>query len=372
MSTDSQSYTWLVIYITSDKWQWLLKKTLQIRSSRQPQRLVQIRESNRNPSPSANQQRALEIAKIEAFDQWVNKTEHTKEEITTKQMFDRITSKISHTLRSLWTELAQTITEKEDLQDKLEQAVKSDTHKWENILGQSQIEDPVNLITSTMKNLAPPVSIFQYYQAYRPIILKCSNLPDIKMNSQISKEQFQALWQAANSTARDLFVFMWVLKHLNIPRGVLELTTANPNFYITRFCISTLTHIQKHHEEFYTNIDNMNSLPQIEPYDLEMVREIQDMANNRSLEFLTAFDTLAQEDTSILHQATHLHQDLIRKFPDSFPQGFHRIQLNGYITRALEDRKRTLENRTISTPHARTLLYLPQYDPGSMKIPKRS
>ena len=119
---------------------------------------------------------------------------------------------------------------------------------------------------------------------------------------------------------------MWILRDLTIPKGVLEITTANPNFYLTRFCISALTHIQKHHEEFYTNIENKNSLPQIEPYDLELVKEIQKMANFNKPDFLLALDTLAGEDTSILHQASHLHQDLIRKYPDSFPQSFHRIQ----------------------------------------------
>jgi hypothetical protein len=165
---------------------------------------------------------------------------------------------------------------------------------------------------------------------------------------------------------------MWVLKDLVLPRGVVEVTSTNPNFYLTRFCISALSHIQRHHEEFYTNIENRNSLPQIEPYNLDLVKEIQEMADSNFPDFLSALDTLAGEDTSLLHQANHLHQNLVRKYHDSFPQSFHRIQLNGYITRALEDRKRTLEQRIVSTPNACTLLYLPQYDPGNMKIPKRS
>lgn len=151
---------------------------------------AQIRKHNLALSPTADQHRALEIAKIEAFDQWINKSEPTKEELTTKQMFDRITSKIGHTFKALRIELAKEITEREDLQERLEQQERSDAHKWENILAQNQIEDPVNLITSTMKNLAPPVSIFQYYHAYKPIILKCTDLPDLKMNSNLSEGQF--------------------------------------------------------------------------------------------------------------------------------------------------------------------------------------
>ena len=165
---------------------------------------------------------------------------------------------------------------------------------------------------------------------------------------------------------------MWILKDLTTQKGVVEITTVNPNFYLTRFCVTALTHIAKHHEEFYNNIENRKSLPQIEPYDSEIIKEIQDLTNSKFSQFLTALDGLAQEDTRLLHEASHQHHNLIRKFPDSFPQAFHRIQLQGYFTRALEDRKNTLEQRQITTPHAQTLLYLPQYDPGSMKISKRS
>ena len=96
------------------------------------------------------------------------------------------------------------------------------------------------------------------------------------------------------------------------------------------------------------------------------------MANSQFSNFLSTLDNLAGEDTTLLQETSQQHQNLCKKFPDSFPQNFHMIQLNGYIARALEDRKHTLEQRLVSTPHSCTLLYLPQYDPGTMKIPKRS
>lgn len=34
---------------------------------------------------------------------------------------------------------------------------KSDLHEWERLLGYNKIEDPGNMITATMKNLAPQV-----------------------------------------------------------------------------------------------------------------------------------------------------------------------------------------------------------------------
>jgi hypothetical protein len=153
------------------------------------------------------------------------------------------------------------------------------------------------------------------------------------------------LWVKVTSPANDLLIFMWILKDLTIQRGIVEITTTNPNFYLTRFCVTTLHHIAKHHEEFYSNIENRKSLPQIEPYDSEIIKEIQDLTNSKFPQFLTALDGLTQDNTRLLHEVSHQHHNLIRKFPDVFSQSFHRIQLQGYITRALEDRRNTLEQR---------------------------
>ena len=323
-----------------------------------------------------NSDRLKELTKMEAFDLWVQEKSHTDAEtqMSAEALLHRVTTKLNHTLRNLKAELQQAISERDDLQGRLEQQEEEATEhpQWQSLLGLDKIEDPENLITATMKNLPPPISIYQYYQVYKPIILKWNNLPDLKMRSHLSKMEFQTLWAQANSPARDLLVFMWAMKDLMVPRGVVEITTINTTFYLTRFCIAALTHINHHHEHFYTNRENSNCLPQLEPYDPEVTREIQEMADKQFPEFLSALDTLAGEDTTLLHEATQQHQNLVRKFPDSFPPAFQRIQLHSYVTRALDDRKNTLEQRKISTPHARTLLYLPQYDPGTMKISKRS
>lgn len=164
-----------------------------------------------------------------------------------------------------------------------------------------------------MKNLTPPIRIFQYYQAYKSMILTMSNLPNIRNKTHLSQEHFQALWNKANSIARDLLVFMWVLRDLLIPTCVVEGTTTNPPFYITRFCTSTLAHINKNHKEVYSSMHNRNSLPQLEPYDLELVKEIQDMASSQFPDFLLALDNLAGEDTTLLHEASHTTPKLVQE-----------------------------------------------------------
>jgi hypothetical protein len=161
----------------------------------------------------------------------------------------------------------------------MEQQYVEEPLPWENLFRNDKIEDPKNLITTTMKNFAPSISIFQYYQAYKPIILNWSSFLDIRNNIHLSHEQFWALWDKANSVANDILVFIWILKDHPIPRGVVKVTTTNPPFYITRFCILALTHISKYHEKFYSNMDNMFCLLQLELYNLDVVKDIQDMAN---------------------------------------------------------------------------------------------
>ena len=76
-----------------------------------------------------------------------------------------------------------------------------------------------------------------------------------------------------------------------------------------------------------------------------MTREVHKIVTHNFPKFLTALDTLATEDTTQLHETALHHQNLIRKYPESFPITFHKIQLHGYVTRALEDIKFTLEQR---------------------------
>lgn len=121
------------------------------------------------------------------------------------------------------------------------------------------------------------------------------------------------------STAKDMRIFMWILINLLVPKGVVEVTTANPNFYLIRLCIVTFTLITNHHEQFYSHIENKKSLPHIEPYKFETIREIQEITNSRFPKKLLVQNLLAREDTTLLYKTSHKHQDLIKKIPDFFP-----------------------------------------------------
>lgn len=47
-----------------------------------------------------NQKKVLKFAKLKYFDQWLTKTTTTKERVIAKQMFNRVTTKIYHMLKS--------------------------------------------------------------------------------------------------------------------------------------------------------------------------------------------------------------------------------------------------------------------------------
>ena len=133
-----------------------------------------------------------ELAKIEAFDLWIQGRPETETQLSAETLLHRVTTKINHTLRNLKAELYQATTKRDELQTKFEQQEEERNHPyaWKHLLGFDKIEDPRNAITVTMKNLAPPISIFQYYQAYKPMILNWSGLPDIQIKSHLSQEQF--------------------------------------------------------------------------------------------------------------------------------------------------------------------------------------
>ena len=138
--------------------------------------------------------RVNELAKLEAFDLWVQRNPDAKDQVSAQTLLDRITSKLDHTFRNLKTQLYHAIQERDEMQSQIEQQQEENPLQWENLLGDDKIEDPSNLVTATMKNMPPPISIFQYYKAYKPLILKGSSLLDIKNGIEISEELFQILW----------------------------------------------------------------------------------------------------------------------------------------------------------------------------------
>ena len=151
--------------------------------------------------------RAMELTKIEAFDHWMDGPSETKEQITTKTLLDRVTTKLAHTFWNLKFALHQVTLERDELQSKIEQQEEeaTDPCEWERLIGYNKIEDPSNVITATMKNLPPPMSIYQYYQAYKPMLFNWSKLPDIKIQTHLSMDEFETLWAKATPEAKDHF-----------------------------------------------------------------------------------------------------------------------------------------------------------------------
>jgi hypothetical protein len=116
-----------------------------------------------NQTAISNHQRALEITKLEIFYQCLSEKAPTTNQVTAQQLFDRVVTRIGHMFKTLQKELSQATTERNELQEKLEQQEEYDPFRWEKLLGYNNIEDPANMVAATMKNLAPPISIFQWF-----------------------------------------------------------------------------------------------------------------------------------------------------------------------------------------------------------------
>jgi hypothetical protein len=65
-------------------------------------------------------------------------------------------------------------------------------------------------------------------------------------------------------------------------------------------------------------MENKNYLPQLGPYEVDEVKEIQDMANLQFPKFFLALDSLAAKDTTVLHKALQQHQNLCKKIQDLY------------------------------------------------------
>ena len=78
-------------------------------------------------------ERATEIAKIEAFNHWIDGEPATKDQMTAKLLLERVTAKMSHTLHNLKQAINQVTTERDELQSQLEQAdeVRLENQNWE-------------------------------------------------------------------------------------------------------------------------------------------------------------------------------------------------------------------------------------------------
>lgn len=105
----------------------------------------------------------MELAKIEAFDSWIQKQPATEEQMSAQTLLHKVTARINHAFKTLRSQLHQVTTEKYEFQTKFEQQEekKTDLYPWEHLLEFEKIEDPGNTIIVTMKNLAPSISIFQ-------------------------------------------------------------------------------------------------------------------------------------------------------------------------------------------------------------------
>ena len=65
-------------------------------------------------------ERIQEIAKIEAFELWVQRSPDAENQISAQTLLHRVTTKISHTIKTLKAELQQTTNERDELQAKEE------------------------------------------------------------------------------------------------------------------------------------------------------------------------------------------------------------------------------------------------------------
>lgn len=99
-----------------------LQNTLRTEAKSQIQELVKeihnYRAEFKNISVPAQTEieRAIELAKLEAFDCWIDRKIQTEEQITAKTLLDRVTAKLAYTFKNLKQQLCHVTTERDELQ----------------------------------------------------------------------------------------------------------------------------------------------------------------------------------------------------------------------------------------------------------------
>ena len=142
--------------------------------------------------------------------------------------------KTKFTLRLLHKEIDRHIQEKEELYLKIEEATKDQkTTSPEESKG-------IEKTLQALYHLPPLISIHQVYRATRGLTLMKSGLSYLQPGVQMTKEEFEGTWRQAQPDAKDTLAFMWAILDIKIPLGVMELISANPSFYISRYSIRAL------------------------------------------------------------------------------------------------------------------------------------
>lgn len=115
-------------------------------------------------------------------------------------------------------------------------------------------------------HLPPPISIQQVYHSTGRLTLLKSGLPYIQPGLRLNQEEFKALWKQAQPKAKDTLAFMWAIGEVALPLDAMEVVTANPSFYISKYCVRAMDQIANHHRKYYTNPHFKTELPTLPSY----------------------------------------------------------------------------------------------------------
>ena len=119
----------------------------------------------------------------------------------------------------------------------------------------------------------------------------------------MTKEEFEGTWRQAQPDAKDTLAFMWAIGDIKIPLGVMEIISANPSFYISRYSIRALAQMAEHHRKFYTNPYNKTELPLLLPYGEREVTIVHKLLAKSRAEHEKAMDLYEKEDVVLFKEA---------------------------------------------------------------------
>lgn len=195
-----------------------------------------------------------------------------------------------------------------------------------------------------------------------------NGLPYIQPGLRLNQEEFKALWKQAQPEAKDTLAFMWAIGEVALPLGAMEVVTASPSFYISRYCVRAMDQIANHHRKYYTNPHFKTELPTSPSYGEKEITTVHNSIAKSREEHEDAMRTYEKEDLILFKEARRFQQWLKKYHADSFPLEFFDISLQNFATRAIKDYEHTVAKRNCLLHTNDIILLLPSLNPCHWRI----
>lgn len=236
------------------------------------------------------------------------------------------------------------------------QLAKQEVGAEEEVISQSAIHPKTEVYHQIISHTRPPETVMQCHRAYGGLNLLLGGVSFLQAGCHLESAQAKQIWDQADATARDTFVFMWCLGQIKLPLGIMEVISGCPPFFIKRYVLRCIN-LMAQHPSRLTILKE--PLPILRSYSHGQYHLIRNLQRSKADWFQQALNTLATEDMTICYEAVKMYQEAATIHPhqDLLPTVY---QLKQFATKTFEEQQTTLSTKRFGTINHGTLLMTPR------------